>query len=444
MSTLKVASFIADTDFEEFPPAVVAQAKVAIRDTLGVALAAHGDRAVEATRGVALAMGGTGESTLIGIGAKAPCNIAAWVNAVMASTLDMDDGAWGTTGHKGHTGGIVVPSALAVAEAHHATGREFITAVVVGYEVALRTGWMIAKTIDHPLAAGTPGTYGATATVATLRGLRTEEIVNALGIAEAHCPWYHGEGFHPVNMTKEVAGWGAMTGVSAVLLAREGFGGRRAIYDHPTYDRTPLETLGKEWEILDLYFKPYSACRFCHPSLDGVLQLAKEYHLKTGDISKITVGVPSVRLAENFAKYRPPTIWEAQYSIPFTIGAALVDGEVGPEQVAEQRLADGTILGLANTVTLVADPDVEALLPEALGGKVRIETKDGSEYETFVTTPKGDPANPLTEEELSGKFRKLAGLVLGAERTEELFHCLQRLEELESLDELVKIIGRCR
>jgi len=443
MSTQDVANFIVRADYKGFPSSVVAQAKVAIRDTLGVALAAHRDRAVEATRGVATVMGGKEESTLIGIGVKVPRNIAAWVNATMASTLDMDDGAWGSTGHKGHAGGIVIPSALAVAEGQNATGKDFIKAVVVGYEVALRTGWMIAKTISYPLVTGTPGAYGVVAAAATLLGLGPEEVVNALGIAEAHCPWYRGEGFHPVSMTKEVAGWGAMTGVSAALLALEGFGGRRTIYDLPHYDRKPLKSLGKEWEILTLYFKPYCACRFCHPFIDGVLQLATEHNLSADDIVKITVGVPSERLAENFGKYRPATIWDAQYSIPFTIGAALVHGEVGPEQIAESRRGDRAVLSVAYKVTLVADPEVEALWSRSLGGRVKLETKDGSELEAFISHPRGDPENPLSEDELGGKFRKLAAIAIGADRTLELFTCLERLEELDSAHELIRIVSHC-
>ena len=441
MSTKAVADFVAGAHFDMFPLNVVKQTKVAIRDTLGVVLAAHKDRAVEATRKVAMEMKGREESTLLGTGVKVPRNIAAWVNAIMASTLDMDDGAWGTTGHKGHVGGIVVPSSLAVAEPLNATGKDLVKAVIVGYEVALRTGWMIAKAVDYSLVSGTPGAYGAAAAVATLLRLTREQIVNALGIAEAHCPWYRGEAFYPISMTKEVMGWGAMTGVTAALLAQQGFDGRRTVYDLPNYDRKPLETLGRDWEIMSLYFKPYSACRFCHSSIDGVLKLAKEHNLIADDILKITVGVLSTRLAESLANYRPATPWQAQYSIPFTVGAALADGEMGPEQIAESRLGEKAILSLADKVKLVADPKVETLWSRSLGGRVRIERKDGSKLETFVNYPRGAPENSLSEDELIGKFRKLATMALGPDKTEDLINCLNRLEDLDSVNELVKMLS---
>jgi len=441
MSTKDVADFVVEAEFDGFPPNVVKQAKVAIRDSLGVAIVAHRDRALEATRTVAMAMNGTEESTLMGVGTKVPCNVAAWVNAIMASTLDMDDGSWGATGHKGHIGGIVVPSSLAVAERQGATGKKLIEAVVVGYEVGLRTGCMMAEKINYPIVSGTPGTYGAAVATSKLLGLRPEQIVNALGISEAHCPWYHGEAFYPVSMTKEAMGWGAMTGVTAALLAKQGFSGRRTIYDLPKYNRKPLETLGEEWEILTIYFKPYSACRFCHPYIDGVLKLSSEYNLRPDDILNIVVGVPSNRVAENMANYKPTTPWEAQYSIPFTIGAALLDREVGPEQIVEGRLGDKSILSLAEKVKLVIDPEVEALGVGGQGGRVKIETKFGRDLEIFINFPKGAPENPLSEDELNSKFRKLVTMTIGPDKTENLINCLSRLEGLNHVGDLMKMLS---
>jgi len=440
MSTEDVARFIAEASFDRLPLDVITQAKVAIRDTLGVALAAHKDRAVQVAQRVATAMNGRQESTLMGIGVKVPCNIAAWVNAIMATTLDMDDGAMGTAGHKGHFGGIVVPSSLAVAERQNATGKGLIEAVVVGYEVGLRTGWIMGKAGNIPIS-GAVGVYGAAAAAVKLLGLSPKEIVDALGIAEGHSPHPSWETiFEQRGMVKEAMGWAAMTGVTGALLAQEGFGGPRTIYDLPNYDKKPLGTLGKEWEILGLYFKPYCACRSCHAPLDGVLELVQEHNLNVDDILSITVGVPAA-LVEGFAKYRPATIWQAQYSMPFTIGAALADKEVGPEQIVESRLGDKAILSVADKVKLVADPEVDGLRPGSMGAKVKIETKGGRNFETLIRYPRGEPQNPLNEEELSGKFRKLAIMAMGADRAEDLSKCLDRLENLRSINELVDKIS---
>ena len=442
MSNKDVANFITVTSFDRLSANVVARAKVAIRDHLGVLLAAHDDKAVAAVRKVAQAMGGREESTLIGIGVKVPCNIASLVNAVMTRTLDMDDGAYRSTGHLTHAGGVVIPSSLAVAERQNATGKQLIEAVVVGYEVALRAGWIISLW-GMFAPAGMAGTYGAAAAAAKLLGLSTEETADTLGVAEAHCLYpSRAKHFERTAMTKEAAGWGAMTGVTAALLAQAGFNGPETLFNLTEYNQEPLETLGKQWEIMGLYFKPYSSCRATHAPLDGVFELTKQHNLTADNIKTVTVGV-STAFATMFANYRPLNIWQAQFSIPFVIGAALTDGEVGPVQIAENRLVDDVLLSHADKVKLVGDTEVDALASsEGMRScRVKIEAKDGREFETFVGYPRGSPQNPLSEEELVGKFRKLATRAVGTERTEGLIKCLNELENLGNINKLIEKVS---
>jgi len=441
VSTRDVAGFITSTSFDTLPPEVVAKAKVAIRDHLGVLLAAHDDKAVAAAREVALAMGGREESTLIGIGVKVPCNMASLVNAVMTRTLDMDDGAYRARGHLAHAGGVVVPSSLAVAERQNATGEQLIEAVVVGYEVALRAGWIISLW-GMFAPAGMAGTYGAAAAASKLLGLSTEETVDALGVAEAHCLYpSRAMRFERTAMTKEAAGWGAMTGVTAALLAQAGFNGPETLFDLTDYNKEPLKTLGSGWEIMRLYFKPYSCCTYCHAPIDGVLDIIKKRNLSFENIVRIAIGV-STEAATSMANYRPASTWEAQFSIPFVIGAAVVDGEVGPKQIAESRLGDELILKQADKVKLVGDPEADALRPGMVPARVKVETTEGREFETFVGYPRGSSQNPLSDEELVGKFRKLAARAVGAERTEDLVKCLDELEDLGNVNELVEKLSQ--
>ncbi|MBW1612614.1 MAG: MmgE/PrpD family protein [Deltaproteobacteria bacterium] len=441
MSTKAVANFIAETSFKKLPPEVVVQAKKAIRDVIGVSIAAHKDRAVQASRRMAIARGGKKESTLIGMGMKVPCEMAAFVNTVMASTLDMDDGSMGLPGHprvhRGHPGAIVIPSSLAVAEREGATGRELIEAVVVGYEVALATAWMIGVTV----LAGRTGTYGAAASAAKLLGLSRNEIISALNIAEAHCPSpTYAFIWDQTDMTKEAPAWAAMTGVTASLLSQAGYRGAPTIYDLQESDKKPIVALGNEWEILGLYFKLYSACRLAHASIDGVLEITKEHGLNAQSISAITIGC-STQKGLKMSNSRPANIWQAQYSIPFIIGAALVDGEVGPGQIAEDRLGDKLILHEAEKVRMVADSEVDALLPDMFAGRVEVNTKDGRKFQTFKRYPKGEPENPLTEEELSDKFKKLVTEVVGVKRAEELAMLIDRLEKLDNIEGLIEKIS---
>ncbi len=442
MTTRDVASFITAVNFDELPPSVVVRARVAVLDCLGVALAAHEDRAVDAARNVAMETGGAEESTLIGTTARVPCAAASWVNAVMVSTLDMDDFSLGTgtedPAPRGHPGSVVVPSSLALAERQKATGKEMIEAVVAGYEVALRTAWMKWRLAGEPPVAGTAGAYGAAAAAAKLLRLNVEQTSNALGICEAHCP-------HPsmedildnAAMTKEGCGWAAMTGVTAALLAKNGFGGPPTIYDSEAYDKKLLRTLGKDWETEGLEFKPFSTCLGGHSPVDGVMELTKENNLVAGDISKVTIGCSYI--ACQMTNRRPGNVWQAQYSIPFSVGAALVDGEVGPEQMAENRLADKAILNEADKVELVADDEIDSMPDRGLlVARIVIQTTDGRRFETLKHVPRGIGENRLSDDELEEKFTALVSKVLGSDRAEDLGKRITRLETLASVDEIVE------
>jgi len=441
MSTKAVADFVAEVKFDKLPPEVVVQAKKAIRDVIGVMIAAHQDRAVEAARRLAKAKGGKEESTLFGIGLKVPCEMAALVNAAMATTLDMDDGSMGLPGHtrfhRGHPGGMVIASSLAMAEREKATGEAFIEAVVAGCEVELTTAWMIGEAV----LAGRTGTYGAAAAAAKLLKLSREEILHTLCIAEAHCPSpTYAFIWNQTHMTKEAPAWAAMTGVMAALLAQAGFRGAPTIYDLPNANKRPLETLGKEWEILGIYFKPYSTCRVAHAAIDGILEIVKTQHLLANHISKITIGCSSQK-SLNMSNDRPTNIWQAQYSIPFVIGSALVDGEVGPKQIAENRLGDPFILQNADKVTLVRDSEVDALLPDHFAARIEVETMDSRKFQVFKRYPRGEPENPLSEEELAEKFKRLVSGVVGHQGAEDLAMYLERLEGIDNINKLVKKIG---
>jgi 2-methylcitrate dehydratase PrpD len=197
--------------------------------------------------------------------------------------------------------------------------------------------------------------------------------------------------------------------------------------------------LGKEWEILGLYFKVYSMCRSGHSAIDGVIEIAREHKVNVNDISQITIGTTPKR-GGRMANYRPANIWQAQYSIPFAIGAALVDGEVGPRQMAEDRLEDREILRQADKVKFVADDEVGALFPGARAAKVEVEMQDGRKFQTFIQRPKGDPENPHTEDELKEKFMKLVSQMIGTRRAEDLYMCLEKIEKLDNVKELVEKI----
>jgi 2-methylcitrate dehydratase PrpD len=177
--------------------------------------------------------------------------MAAFVNSIMASTLDMDDGSMGLRGHlrvhRGHHGGIIIPSAMAVAQRQQATGKKLLEAVIAGYEVSLMTAWVIGQTV----LAGLTGCYGAAAAAAKLLNLPSEKITQTFNIVSAHGP-------HPsytflwtkIDMSKESMAWSALTAIMAAFLSDSGFRATPGFYEYPENDKEPFESLGKDWEIL--------------------------------------------------------------------------------------------------------------------------------------------------------------------------------------------------
>jgi 2-methylcitrate dehydratase PrpD len=331
---------------------------------------------------------------------------------------------------------MIVASALAVAEREGRSGKELIEAVVAGYEVELATAWLIGESV----LAGRTATYGIAAAAAKLLGLGREEILHTLCIAEAHCPWpTYAFVWRQTHMTKEAPGWAAMTGVMAAFLAQAGFKGAPTLYDLPNANKKPLEALGKEWEILGIYFKPHSTCRVGHAAIDGTLEIVKTHNLRTDHVSKITIGCSSQK-SLNMGNYRPANIWQAQYSIPFAIGAALVDGEAGPEQIVESRLGDRLILLNADKVALIKDAEVEALLPAHFAAKGAVETTDGRKFQTMKLYPKGEPENPMSEVELTEKFNRLVSGVVGSKRADDLAKTIEKLEALDDIGQLIEKI----
>ena len=165
----------------------------------------------------------------------------------------------------------------------------------------------------------------------------------------------------------------------------------------------------------------------------------KQNGLKAGDITRITVGVAGQ--AATMANYRPTNVWQAQFSIPFTLGAALAYGHVGPKETAATMLSDERIRAQADKVALVSDPEADSFRPGGVPARVTIETADGRRFQTWVPHPRGSPENPLSDDELRQKFMGLASDALGAGRAGKLDAVLADVERLDSVERLVEAVG---
>ncbi len=427
--------FISATRYAQLPTAVKTQVKRCLLDVLGATLGGAATPVARVVSDFVRQEHGGDEATILLADSRASLVGAALANAVMANALDVDDGYRLA---KGHPGAVVFPAALAVAEREGASGRELLEALVVGYEIAIRAGLILHGTSHTFHASGTWGCVGAAAAAARLLGLSEAEVGQALGIAEYHAPNapLMRDIEHPA-MVKDGVSWGSMVGGSAALLARGGFTGVPSLLSGEGHRET-VGDLGREFRMLGLYFKPHACCRWAQPAVDGVLQLMSKHGIKADAITGITVH--TFEAACRFDVTRPRNTEEAQYSLAFPVAAAAVDGEVGPTQVLE-KLTDARILALAEKVEAVLSPEMEEAFPARCLSEVEMHTQAGRVWRSGVMAARGEPDNPLSDDELLAKFQALVGYVLPADRrVAHIIDLVGNIEQMPAVNELVQLI----
>jgi 2-methylcitrate dehydratase PrpD len=430
--TRRVVEFARTTRWGDLPADVRSQVIRCVLDLCGAAVAGSRARAARSTAGYALYAHGTGPSAIIGTGAGSTSVGAALANGFAASALDIDDGYRPV---KGHPGAVVFPAVLAAAEEAKSSGVEFLTALVVGYEVAMRAGRVLHALYDHYHGSGAWAPIGAAAGVARLLGCDAQQAWHALGIAEFHAamaPEMRSVE-HP-SMLKDGIGWGAMVGIASGQLAARGFTGIPTLFDAGRYGARLTRSLGEEYLILDLYFKPYACCRWAQPAIEGALSAARRIGATATDVARVRVH--TFEAATRLRSASPRTTEEAQFSLPWPIACALIDGAVGPEQVIEEGLDDPARRKLAARVEVVADAELEEAFPEQALAWVEVETTEGRRARSEISAARGDVGTPLRDEELAEKFRGLADPVLGSDRTNRLASAIRGLPDSPNLDEI--------
>ncbi len=431
----KISDFIARTRFETLPSAVVHQAKRALLDTCGCILAGLatplGQRVVALSRQFPQSDGVTVPSIDHGV---MPI-MAAMANGFLANALDADDGHRQS---RVHNGGVLFPAIFAAAQPRSCSGQDFITATVIGYEIGLRAGMALNNTGDIYYGSANGGAYSAAAATGWLMGLNPTEILNALGIAEIQAPSCQLMGWiesRRIPMIKEGMGWAASTGYTAALMTVHGITGTLTLYDsYPLAAR--VDELGLDYEILKTYFKPFSACRWTHGPIENLLKILTDHPLSPDQIAKIRVKTPDK--ASKLDIRNPSTPEDAQYSIPFALGVAAVDGEAGPPQMSAARLNDPEILAVAAKVEIMSDPAMQAAFPERVATEVEITTVSGETFSQRNDQISGDWDHPLSDQDLVNKFSAYATPALGAIKTGLLCNQIMNLDHIDNINLLLK------
>lgn len=401
------------TDFSE---PVLLQAKRCLLDYLGVTFA--GARMLNAKGNSLLEfLGETAEGVrVIGFGRKAGIEGAAFINGLSAHVAELDDGL-----NSGivHPGSPVLSALLPLAEKNHIAAKRLLTGIIVGYEATIRIACAI-----QPLhkqrgyhATGTCGTIGAAMGLAAMLGFSRLQIKDALSSAAVSASGSlkvleDGSELKPFN-----PGQAAVTGILAASMASAGFkgpedvlsGGNTCFLSMMT-DQTDLSQLERKNQgvlgIEKIYVKPYASCRYCHPAIEAALKLRQK--IQPDQIE--SVHVATYFLAVNKHDHTDiHGISSAKMSIPYSVAAALTLGRAGIDEFTSEHIKDPIIDSLTRKVVVRADDQLTELFPEKCAAIVKITTIDGNCYTERVDFPKGEPENPLSNEELEEKYSSLAG-----------------------------------
>ena len=430
-----VAHFVRETRWEALPPEVQRKVKLCLLDALGAALSGTITPISRLTAAFAAQTWPGNEATILLHGKRTTAVGAAFANGYAANGFDTDDGANYT---KGHPGAQLIPTALAIAEKLGKSGREMLTALVVGYEVAIRMGrcWH-----DHHAvwqACGSWGSVADAACAAHLMGLEVGQIWHALGIAEYYAPNLPmmRDIDHPA-MVKHGIGWGAMTGIMAAELAGCGFTGIPSLFSLEAYRDWALE-IGQPFLMPSaVWFKDFASCGFGHPAVYAARRILQQHSVRAEEIEHIRVEAyhETIRLGAKL----PTTTEEAQFNTAWPLAAYLLDGEIGLRQMRDERLTDERVIALARRIELVESPTftewARLRLLNDPGGKyvarMTMTLRDGRTLDSGEVEAIGyDEDARWDEARLARKFKWLLEDVLPKDLTAEVIEMVWAFDQL--------------
>ena len=451
--TQDLAKYCSELEYRQLPEEGVDRVKYLFLDFIGVAIRGARSESSKSMYRFVREMG-KGNGVIIGTKDKAPHIYSALANGTAGHAIEMDDV---NNEASLHPGVVVFPTALATSEMAGASGKDFIEAVVLGYEVMIRLGKAIGPENSyqrgfHP--TGTCGTFGASVSASKLLGLKKDGMVSAMGIAGSQASGsmeYLAQGtwtkrFHP--------GWAALSGTIAALLAKKGFKGPTSIiegrdgflhaYSNGSDASKVLEGIGSGFEILHTSVKPHACCRYMQPPIDGVLKIVKENNLRPDQVEKLRVGILKAGahlIAEPAKKkYSPQSVVDAQFSMPFGAAVAILRRRAGLEEFQPSVIRSEEVKRMMKRVECLVDPDLDRTFPRQWCATAEVFTKDGKRYFTKVEYCKGDPENPLSWEELIEKFHDLSGRTMTKKRRLSIVDQMNHFEKIQDIKKWAPIL----
>lgn len=446
----QLARFVTGAHYAQLSAKAVEQLKIRVLDTLGVAIGALDAAPLIAIRQLTESLGGNGAATLIGGGASAP-DRAAFYNTALSRYLDFMDSylAPGETNHPSDNIGAV----LAAAESAGASGKDFLTAVAVAYQIHTRLSDVApvrARGFDHTVQ----GAYAVAGAVSKALGLSAEQTANAMAISGT------ANNALRVTRTGNLSHWKGLAypqvgkeGTHAALLASVGITGPEAVFEgNKGFKETIAGDFTIDWSAEDLesvrhtIIKKHNAEIHSQSAIDAAIEIARQADLRAEAIRAVRIKTFQVAFdiiggGEEGDKRTIRTKEEADHSLPYMVAAALLDGEVQPAQYAPERITGADVQALLKKVTVTPDAGYSARFPNEMPSRVEVELSDGQVLSAEAASYRGFHSNPLDWDGALAKFSALVMPFTGAALRDRIAEVVQPLES-RSIKELTALLAQ--
>jgi len=436
--TARLASFIVNTDAAKIPQRAYDHAKIAFMDWVAVTFAGKDDPLVKKLIDYATMMGGNEQAIIVGHNIRRDVSSAALINGSASHALDYDDTLVSFLGHPSVT---LFPSLLALSEWRGKSGKDFLTAYLIGLQAGGTIG--ACASLDHYLAGwhatSTLGHLASAAACARLLGLDKKRTLYALGIGGTQS-----SGLKRVfgTMCKPFhAGRSSQSGLMAALLAELGFTSAEDILEGPQgffeafkgkVNEDIIGLLGLGWDVQNLSQKYHASCHATHSPLEAALSVIKGENIALDDIKTITVHASTLSL-QAAGKTEPATGLEGKFSIPYCVANALLRGETGMQAFTDEKVKDPRVRVLMKKIKVIDDPEIKAL--ESL---VEVEIHDGKTYKAFSDILQQIPPLEVKKERVVGKFLDLCEPVLGKKKSMRMKKQIEGLDTIQDMGDIAE------
>ncbi len=449
--TRQLAEFVANTCYDDIPADVVARAKVVMLDTLSCAVAGYTKAPEECgwILNFIKETGGIPESTVWLDGYRTSAMMAAMANSTMVHTVDFDDTHIDSIAH---LGAGLLGTVLSLGEKVKATGKEVLTAFILGFDVGARAGNSVNKgevhlhyKYWHPTA--TAGTIACAAAAAKLMKLDANAAEQAIGLGiDQACGLRYcidkgdfSKSLHP--------GWAAMRGVMAAQMIAGGSSGPRGLLEYPTgfcnatcsEPKLELltERLGNDYTIMRDALKMYPTIHGSHSGIEATLNIITKNDIPWQEIEKILIRLSPLAKGQG-VNYQPDSVLAARLSLPCCMTFAAKLRRVTLNDFTEDSIKDSANLDFMKRVEVQPEPEFNRLYPDSgFTSEATVTLKDGREFKELVVYPKAHPQRPATEQDIKGKYSNLTGFTWTKDKADEVYQNFMHLENYVDIGQLV-------